>query len=833
MSCRRTLALLTVLSAFVCAPVLAAQNDKPQTPAEAELSKNATKILTKFASFARSKKLAPMERQAYGLILSDYDPDHARSRKALDFKKVKGEWELAPPKKRRNWEDKANRKGRFQVQQEWRNTCAKLASEHRELGLAMTDDQGQVTASGKWHLEQAILYDPLDKAAHEALGHQPWENLGVSYYGTAEEVAFMKRMKEIETTALMLAQKEYKVEPIDELPPALDVLGLEMYGAKSEHFTLFTRGTQENADNLCQWGERALEFLDFVTGDMAKTEGRRARRIMKNFGYMGFLWTDLEMDVFKESNPNLVPNRKAKFYNINFRDKKNRLCQVVTRLTPAQMDDHIIAEVFHYGLGGSEVNNVGLVEGIHHAATWFLKSTCITKFGAEPKGTATENKLVLPEGANWWMREMRNQSISKTDTPLNVVPRVELAAFKPDVRLKTWSFHVWAMARFPNKWLKFARNWPSGKKPFPEQVEETAQKIFGIPLSEVEAQWRKWASGRGVTAAATGYGPPLLPEFPNDDELDGLERLNKVRSVVSCFQEFDKEEGDDKKKKKTSSKDRKVDKDGWAKGMMACELDSEATAACKDHAVFLSMHKDHWKWPEAHEEDPAKDGFSPRGMRAGLRSVIVMSEGQLDAANSIDQWIGTVYHRFPLLEYNIKRFGLAHAAGPEGEVVVLDMGSLEEPLNQEWEREFAFVAWPPNGMKNVPRQFAYTEHPNPLADVGIDFDGQKNTGYPVSLQFTRLIMQQTGDCSMALYEAKKRGAKYEAGEEVPCWLHTPDNPLLKRMVLRDVVFVIPKEVLKSNQAYKAVVTLTLAGGQRKFEWAFTTGAQKQGLGKLK
>jgi hypothetical protein len=68
---------------------------------------------------------------------------------------------------------------------------------------------------------------------------------------------------------------------------------------------------------------------------------------------------------------------------------------------------------------------------------------------------------------------------------------------------------------------------------------------------------------------------------------------------------------------------------------------------------------------------------------------------------------------------------------------------------------------------------------------------------------------------------------------VPCWLHTPDAPLLKRMVLRDVVFVIPKALLEPNTLYMAEVDLVFNGNQRKLHWTFTTGAQKQGLGKLK
>src|SRR5690606_28944771 len=130
------------------------------------------------------------------------------------------------------------------------------------------------------------------------------------------------------------------------------------------------------------------------------------------------------------------------------------------------------------------------------------------------------------------------------------------------------------------------------------------------------------------------------PEKPNNEQIDGLVRLNEFRAML---------------------------------GLPPCEIDLEATLACRDHALFLQQNPDHWTWPEAHEEDPAKPGFTIRGMRAGLRSVIIIGQNEfqkIQAEDSIDGWMGTPYHRFPLLEPNIRRIGFA----AEGNVVVLDMG---------------------------------------------------------------------------------------------------------------------------------------------------------------
>ncbi len=798
--------VVALTALLLCGPVFTQEAAEAQfAKEEADFNKQATRTLMQFASFARGKKVQTREKEAYDLVIASYDENNARARKALGFRKVKGEWQEGPPDKRPVWLDKANNKQRYQVVQKWYDTRKKLGKLHRERGLALFHDEtGANVARGGLHLRQAILYDPFDREAHLALGHE--EQGG--YFGTPDQLAFIQRMKETETTALMLAKKDYEVEPIDAIPEALAKTGYSFHGARSRHFTIFTRGSQQDADDCAMWAERALEFFEYVAG---KKAARRAKNTMNAWGWIGFVWTQTEMKKFEEMNPKLARGEEAQgMGNVIWRQGQKTV-QVATKLTPAAMHDFLIAHVFRYGLYGL---NDALIEGVVHASTWFLKSTCMTRFGTTPKGTASSPQIALPEGANWWLRKMRDDATAGTDMPINGVPRTPFWKFHNDARLKSWSFMTWAMARYPDDWVKFIVAVPSDKIPFPKEVDEAGEKVFGKPLVEVEAEWREWASGRGITAAATGYGPPLLPEQPNDEELDGLTRLNKLRELAKSVP-FIGEKGTT---------------EGF-KSLPPCDLDAEASMACQKHAEFVGEHPEHHKWPEAHEEDPAKEGFTPQGMRAGLRSVIIFSTGgTLEAEHSIDQWIGTVYHRFPLLQYNINRIGFAYAEGSEADVIVLDMGSMEEPRTPQAEQAYRWIPWPADGMKNVPRVFAFTEHPNPLADVGLDFDDQKDTGYPVSLQMSRLVATQITEATIELYEAKKRGRKLEKGDKVPCWVHTPFEPLNKRMEDRSVLFVIPKEHLKANTTYLAVATVKPIA-PRPIEWSFTTGSQGQGLGK--
>src|SRR5690606_2751397 len=99
------------------------------------------------------------------------------------------------------------------------------------------------------HLQMALYYNPHDAQAHEGLAHEEWEG----FRGTPEDVAFVKRMRELERVAGELASKDdYDVQPVEGLPPELKAMvaddgDIEFYGAKSPTFTIYTRGTQQNA----------------------------------------------------------------------------------------------------------------------------------------------------------------------------------------------------------------------------------------------------------------------------------------------------------------------------------------------------------------------------------------------------------------------------------------------------------------------------------------------------------------------------------------------------------------------------------------------------------
>lgn len=229
-------------------------------------------------------------------------------------------------------------------------------------------------------------------------------------------------------------------------------------------------------------------------------------------------------------------------------------------------------------------------------------------------------------------------------------------------------------------------------------------------------------------------------------------------------------------------------------------VDRELSDACRAHALYLLKHpKQAQSWPEAHEEYPGEEGFTPAGSRAGLSSVIHPSAASCEQA--IDGWMGTFYHRIPLLEAGLIRIGWAMEKG----VAVLDCESLVGQADT-----VGFCVWPSAGATAVPRRFA-PEIPSPVPG-----EDQSAWGYPVTLQYREL--SEDPDVTLKLCVGGKRG-----GPEVPCHYSTPRKPTNPQCAPQWAYCLIPKQTLAANTAYTVVATGLPKGAD--FTWTFTTGAK--------
>ncbi|MCR9245597.1 MAG: hypothetical protein NXI31_11235 [bacterium] len=822
--------------AFALSPVLAQDQFAKQ---EATLHKKAVKELSRFASKAKSRKVGQRAKQAFDLIL-EYDPENKAARRELDWVKRGKEWMQKPPEKRKKWRDKSSYENRFKTMDDWHKTSMALGGLHRDLGLKMQEGgSGRAT----YHLEKAVYYNPMDEAANLALGYEK----GDGFFGTAEQLAFAKRLKEIEIKAVEFARREYPVEElpfeampielvnlIDQAPPWMKKPKFEVHGAKTKRFCIWVRGSQGLANECAMWGERTTDFVEWLIGPKHAKRQRFVDRATKSWSWQGFLATRREREEFLKANPQVLNGRSVedgmRFANNNWRSKQGPAVMKVGS-SPRRIHDAVISYVVMDGLG--EMRNDGIGQGLIHAITWTLKSTSISKWGALPEGTVGEDSLALPEGTSWWMRTVRDQALSKQDWPLAQVPRERLSRFRNDCRLKSWSLMTWMMAAYPDQWVDFFLKLPNTKKKVPtlEDVEKVVVDVFKKSSAQIDAEWREWARGDSGVAFGTGYGPPLLPERPSDIEITALEQINLIRAQKVGYTWKPKSD---------------VTEGEWVT-LTECEMDAEATLGCDLHSQYVSNHPDLVNDPDGkiHEEDPAHDDFTRRGQQAGGGN-IVTSTGRATrefARDSVDGWMSAPYHRFPMLQHNIKRLGYSHVDG-DLSVSVLDMGSLEEPYDPATAPRL--VVWPPPGMKKVPTHFGDPEHPNPLADQPEDEQDVTKCGYVASIQLQRGVAEQLGDCRIEIWETRKgrtppknmvaagkedyRAWTSRCRKQVECYVHTPKVPLNKKRDIRNVLFALPKEPLKSGKAYQVRAYLQIGGmDMMAMIWEFQTGGKKQGL----
>jgi hypothetical protein len=301
----------------------------------------------------------------------------------------------------------------------------------------------------------------------------------------------------------------------------------------------------------------------------------------------------------------------------------------------------------------------------------------------------------------------------------------------------------------------------------PHRPRPQFEAALGRTLEEFEQEWRAWilpAQPSLRQALATSE----VSDTYSDEALAALEQLQALRSHAFTSEQFP---------------------DTWP-----LKLDADLCAGAQAHCRYLGLHPEQAAaWPDAHEEYPGSEGFTTAGCRAGMHSVIVTSTPTFRQA--IDSWMGSYFHRLPLLDPGMMRMGW----GADGSNVVLDCTTLRAETQYT-----SFLVWPYDGMQRVPTSFS-PELPNPVPG-----EDQSAWGYPITLQYYGAATPFT----ITLYQGDSR-----AGTPVPCHFSSPSHPLNIDLVPPEAFCLIPKQTLAAGTTYS--VHAIAPGGFEK-TWSFTT-----------
>jgi uncharacterized protein YkwD len=309
-----------------------------------------------------------------------------------------------------------------------------------------------------------------------------------------------------------------------------------------------------------------------------------------------------------------------------------------------------------------------------------------------------------------------------------------------------------------------------------DRTYNVIQKALGVAVTEFEARWRVW-----IVAKNGGLAQAVDKQTRTDfdgDELSALEYLNNIRKVA-----FAKAEG--------------------LRDVPDLKLERDLCEGAQKHAEYLNINREQLDaWPDAHEEYRDKEGYTSEGHWAGTHANI---GGGRNPEEAIDGWMGTYYHRLPMLVPELKRIGWGQVLP----IAVIDVQSFVTPPESQW-----VVVWPAADMKDVPTDFAngVKELPNPVPS-----EPDQDFGYPVTLQLGQTDPKQPSpEISLRVFEGKE----IDAAKEIKGWLSTPSKPSNPDSPTPNAWCFIPKGELKPGTTYTCSAEWYVGG--KKLIWSFKT-----------
>lgn len=482
--CARSLFAFLGITVAVATQTPAPANPTPPASSaspSAALDAEAVKILTSFAKGAETYKAFSFSRAAWSMLRDHYDSTNRGALQGLGFREVKGEWQ-APPTNAKPPADAATPPQRTTLDGNWRGVLKRLGKMHRELAVSLQRSGDQ--AQSRTHFERAVELDPDDAVAHDALGH---ENLD-GFRGNAEQIAFVKRMRELQKKAKEIAATDIPATDLSPstMPAELAASKLPFVGAQSTNYTYWITGTPAEARAAVAWSERSNLLFDHILGDDSRLELiRKPRR------WIAVVRGPEERDVLMNASPVL----RGKFSEAEVKMFGGIHATLGTGTVevwwhrPEVDADNAVGLATKRGICANK--NGALGEGLVHTATWLLCGTTETGF-ASLASTSTGKKEPRERDPSQWVAKLRTEIGAGTDWPLVSVPRERMDNFRDPVRYKAWSFMTWLVCRHPDRWpvlmKKLARD-PLTE----EEVVDAFDTALGRPIGDVEAEWREWA----------------------------------------------------------------------------------------------------------------------------------------------------------------------------------------------------------------------------------------------------------------------------------------------------------------------------------------------------
>jgi uncharacterized protein YkwD len=263
-------------------------------------------------------------------------------------------------------------------------------------------------------------------------------------------------------------------------------------------------------------------------------------------------------------------------------------------------------------------------------------------------------------------------------------------------------------------------------------------------------------------------------------------------------------------------------------GLHPVNVSAKLSEGCLAHAKYLAANHGEMATHglDPHRERKDLPGYSEKGYKAGMASVIASSGGYLQGGwptGAVGVWMATFYHRVPILNPHLKKVGIGYVLDVNRRLshVVMDVQSGVDWIGVINDRERVPVMFPSEDQKTVPVLFGLgmPESPNPLPPEA----GQSriSAGYPITVTFPRRVRIRNVTATLAV---ERNNASESSSSDVPAWVSSPEKPAIQNSAITQgsTVCIIPKAPLNGETTYRVTVKADVAGTPWTHSWNFTT-----------
>jgi hypothetical protein len=242
-----------------------------------------------------------------------------------------------------------------------------------------------------------------------------------------------------------------------------------------------------------------------------------------------------------------------------------------------------------------------------------------------------------------------------------------------------------------------------------------------------------------------------------------------------------------------------------AAGLPPVRLDDRLAAAAVAHSFYwlFNQARPSQKGLGIHGETPGTPGFVGAGVY-DRDNAFGWSDGPVgedithvgSPEGAVNDWVDSVYHRFPILRPDLRVIGYADAS-----MLSLPIEDMEFGFSGLSPSPAAPVRYPGDGAVGVPANFVDNELPDP-----VPAGASRVTGYPVTVTFDRRSVVRMSSFTLT----------GPGGASVP--LVAVQGP---SEATENSAFLLPTSPLASGARYTAHIVAVVDGAAYVSTWSFT------------